>query len=660
MTSFRLSISCMFLLLGCNRRLPIQQGADAQGFTAPTRATLAVQEAARKALPADDGADRADAERGLIAREPSLRIAEADGAPVFDQDAFEFVQGEAPGSVNPSLWRQAALNHLHGLYEVGKGVYQLRGYDLANMSLIEGKTGWIVVDPLTTRETAARALAFANEKLGKRKVSAVIFTHSHVDHFGGALGVTTWEEVKAGRVQVVAPEGFLEEATSENVLAGPAMGRRAMYMYGMPLPRSARGMVDNGLGKEPALGTLGILPPTTLVSFSTRTLEVDGVPMEFQYAPASEAPAELTFYLPTQKAFCGAEVLTRTLHNLYTLRGAKIRDARRWAGYIDEALERFPETEVVFMSHHWPVWGRDRAATFMKEHRDTYLYIHDQTLRLANQGLGPREIADQITLPASLSKHYWNRGYYGTVRHDSRAVYQMYFGFYDANPASLDPLPRAESARRYVEYMGGAVALLEKARASFEKGEYRWVSEVVQHLVFAEPKNAEAKALLAKAYDQLGYAAESASWRNAYLTGAYELRNGVPEKGVDPRRAAGILEHATPEDLLKTIQAALNGPKADGVSLTLNLTFPDVGETWVLTVENAVLHAKRRPAADSANASLSITRALLVRVLTKQAEPQDILTSPELTVSGSKLDLLRFFSLLDRPDLRFPIVTLRD
>lgn len=660
MVPLRRFLPCIAVMVGCHRSLPVEKGADAQGFTAPTPATLAAQEAAQKALPADDGSDRAEAERGLVGRETSLRVAQADGTTAFDQDAFAFVRGEPPGSVNPSLWRQASLNDLHGLYEVGKGVYQLRGYDLANLSLIEGKTGWIVVDPLTTRETATRALAFANEKLGKRPVSAVIFTHSHIDHFGGAHGVATPEDVAAGRVQVVAPEGFLEEATSENVLAGPAMARRAMYMYGMPLPRTPRGKVDNGLGKEPALGTLGILPPRTLVGFSTRTLEVDGVPMEFQYTPGSEAPAELTFYLPAQKAFCGAEVLSRTLHNLYTLRGAKIRDARRWAGYIDEALERFPETEVLFLSHHWPVWGRERVATFMKEQRDTYLYVHDQTLRLANQGFGPREIAEQIAFPASLSKHYWNRGYYGTLRHDARAVYQMYFGFYDATPASLDPLPRAESARRTVEYMGGGAALLAKARASFEKGEYRWVAEVVQHLVFAEPSNAEAKALLASAYDQLGYVAESSAWRNAYLTGAYELRHGGPEEGVSPARAAGILEHAAPEHLLQTFQVALNGPKADGVSLTLNFTFPDVGETWVLTLENAVLHAKKRPAVDTASASLTITRAMLVKVLTKQAELKDILTSPEITVSGSTLDLLRFFTLLDRPDLRFPIVTLRD
>jgi alkyl sulfatase BDS1-like metallo-beta-lactamase superfamily hydrolase len=646
-------------LSGC-RRAPPPAGADPAGFSAPTRATLDRQNAARKSMPPDDGVDRAEAERGLVAREESLRLVGADGQTVFDQDGYRFVAGDAPSTVNPSLWRQAGLNDLHGLYKVVDGVFQVRGYDLANLSIIQGKTGFIVVDPLTTRETAARAMELARKHLGDQPVVAVIFTHSHVDHFGGALAVATPADVASGKVRVIAPLGFLEEATSENVLAGPAMGRRAVYMYGRNLPRGARAKVDNGLGKEPAAGSIGILRPTDLVGPETSHLDVDGVPFEFQYAPGSEAPAELTFYLPEKRAFCGAEVLSRTLHNLYTLRGAKVRDARRWAGYIDEALERFSNAEVLFMSHHWPVWGHDRIVALMKEERDTFLYIHDQTLRLANHGYGPREIAEVLKLPPSLEKHYWNRGYYGTVKHDAKAVYQMYFGFYDGNPATLDPLPRAEAAKHYVEFMGGAAAVLEKARRSMAAGDYRWVAEVVAHVVAAEPENRAARELLAEAYDQLGYAAESAAWRNEYLTGAYELRHGAPEKGMDLKSATDLLDQTAPSELVQMLEVAIDGPRADGVSLTINLVFRDLGETWGLVLENSVLHARRGPAAASADATLTLTRPLLVRVLTKQIEPKELLISPDLTVEGSTLKLLRFFSLLDRPDLTFPIVDAKE
>jgi alkyl sulfatase BDS1-like metallo-beta-lactamase superfamily hydrolase len=366
-----------------------------------------------------------------------------------------------------------------------------------------------VVDPLTSRETATRAMAFARKHLGNKPVVAIIFTHSHVDHFGGALAIASPEEVASGKVKVIAPAGFMEEATSENILAGPAMGRRAIYMYGRDLPRSPRGKVDNGLGKEPAMGTIGILRPTELVDRTPLAMNLDGVEFVFQYTPGSEAPAEMTFYLPAHKAFCGAEVMSRTLHNLYTLRGAKVRDANRWAGYISDAADRFPESDVMFFSHHWPVFGKARIGALMKDQHDTYRYIHDQTLRLANQGFAPREIAEQVKLPKSLMKHWWNRDYYGTVKHDVKAVYQMYFGWYDANPASLDPLPRAEQGKRYVAFMGGAGNVLKQSWASFDKGEYRWVAEVLSHLVAAEPKNVEARSLLAQTYDQLGYRAES-------------------------------------------------------------------------------------------------------------------------------------------------------
>ncbi|HEX4870408.1 MAG TPA: alkyl sulfatase dimerization domain-containing protein, partial [Moraxellaceae bacterium] len=430
--------------------------------------------------------------------------------------------------------------------------------------------------------------------------------------------------------------------------------------YGRDLPRSVRGKVDNGLGKEPAMGTVGILAPTDLIDRPEQALALDGVDFVFQYTPAAEAPAEMTFWLPAQKAFCGAEISSRTLHNLYTLRGAKVRDARRWAAYLDDARTRHPDAQVLFFSHHWPVWGAARIAQLLAEQRDTYRYIHDQTLRLANQGYGPREIADMLTLPASLQTHYWNRGYYGTLKHNVKAVYQSYFGWYDGNPANLDPLPRREQAQHYVTYMGGSGEILKKARASYDKGEYRWVAEVLNHVVAAEPGNRDAKALLAQAYDQLGYRSESSAWRNAYLTGAWELRHGAPEKGVDLAAASALLENTGPEQFMQMFQVNLNGPKAAEKNLTLNLTFRDLKQNWVLRVENGVLHARQAPPAKEASATLALTRPLLVKVVTKQAGLTDLVGSPDLQVDGSLLDLVGFFALLDKPDLVFPIVTAKE
>lgn len=652
-----LTVFCVSLLAACDQSVPLSAGADAAGFSAPTSATLAAQAEIAKSLPVDDGLDLQEAERGLIAREDSLRIAGAEGHVLFDQDAYRFIQGAAPGSVNPSLWRQAQLNNHHGLYKVTEGVYQLRGYDLAVMSLIESENGWIVVDPLTTLETASRAMAFARKNLGNKPVVAVIFTHSHVDHFGGALAVASAADVASGNVRVYAPQGFMQEATSENVLAGPAMGRRAIYMYGRDLPRSERGKVDNGLGKEPAMGTVGILQPTDLINRTPQAVVIDGVDFIFQYTPGAEAPAEMTFYLPAHKAFGGAEILSRTLHNLYTLRGAKVRDASLWAGYIDASRQDNQQAEVMFFSHHWPVWGQERIGALMREQRDTFRYIHDQTLRLANQGYGPREIAEQLTLPKSLQRHYWNRGYYGTLKHNVKGVYQMYFGWYDANPANLDPLPRLEGAKQYVAYMGGSAAILEKAQVSFDNGEYRWLAEVLNQLVSAEPDNAPAKALLARSYDQLGYRAESSAWRNAYLTAAYELRHGAPTQGIDIAAASDLLAQTSGAQFMQMFQVALNGPKAEGVDLRLNITFSDLQENYVLSIENAVLQAHPAPVDSDASVTLTLTRPLLVKIITQQAGIKELLTSADMQVDGSLLDLARFFSLLDKPDQVFPIVT---
>jgi alkyl sulfatase BDS1-like metallo-beta-lactamase superfamily hydrolase len=643
-------------LSGCQGEVA-EPGVDARGHTAPTAATRAANAAVGEALPLNDARDFEDARRGLIASLDPLVIPGAGEEPAWNMEAYAFIDGAAPASVNPSLWRQARLNNIHGLFEVTEGVYQLRGFDLANMTLIEGDTGWVLVDPLTTRETAAAALQFANQQLGERPVVAVIFTHSHVDHFGGILGVVDAADVAAGRVEVIAPAGFLEEATSENVIAGTTMGRRSTYMYGRRLDRSERGHVGSGLGKSPAFGGMtGILAPTRLVDHTPQAMSIDGVDFVFQNAPGSEAPAELTFYLPRYRAFCGAELVSRNMHNLYTLRGAKVRDALRWSAYIDEALRLFPETEIYFASHHWPLWGKADVRDFLQKQRDTYKYIHDQTLRLASQGMTPREIAEELRLPESLQQSFPNRGYYGTTRHNAKAVYQAYFGWYDGNPANLDPLPPAHSATRYVQMMGGSEAILLRAREDYDAGDYRWVAELLNHLVFAEPGNREARVLLAASYDQLGYQAESGPWRDVYLTAAYELRHGAPEEGVGISNAADLLRETPVPRFLDLIAAMINGPEAEGRELVINFTFTDLQQNYVLSLSNAVLHHRLAPPDTDANATIELTHGMFMKLILGQASARDIVFSDEVNFEGSELDLLRFFALLDRPDETFDIV----
>lgn len=608
-------------------------------------------------LPLDDQQDFEDAKRGLIAGDGDVVITNAAGGPVWDTRAYAFVQGDAPPSVNPSLWRQAKLNGIHGLFRVVDGVYQVRGYDLSNLTLIQGKTGLIVVDPLTARETAAAAMQLARRHLGDQPVVAVIFTHSHIDHFGGIEAVLPENGTARDAVRIIAPLGFVEEATSENVLAGVAMSRRASFMYGMPLARSERGHVDTGLGKQPARGAIDIAEPTDLVDHTPQEMDIDGVRFVFQYAPDSEAPAELTFYLPDTQTYCAAEIATHTMHNLYTLRGAKVRDALLWSGYIDEAIRHFGGAEVVFASHHWPIWGNARVIDYLKRQRDMYRYLHDQTLRLANEGATPQEIAEQMELPASLRGNFASRDYYGTVRHNAKAVYQQYFGWYDGNPAHLDPLPPAEASVKYVEAMGGRDEVLRKGREAFERGDYRWTATLLDHLVFAQPDDADARELLARTYDQLGYQAESGPWRDVYLTGALELRQGVQGPGVDPASVAGLLRHLPPELFFASMAARLNGPKADGKQMRINFLFTDLGESYVLTIENGVLHHQRGDPDAQAGATVKLTRDFLVKLATGQAGLRDMLFSDDLHVEGSRMELFSFFSLLDRPDGRFAIVT---
>lgn len=625
----------------------------------PTEATREILRRARTELPLDDPRDFEDAERGRIAPGEAIRLRTAAGDRVFDARAYGFVEGEAPETVHPSLWRQARLNQVRGLFRVVPGVYQVRGYDLSAMTVIAGRSGWIVVDPLTAAETAQAAMALVEQHLGPRPVTAVVFTHSHVDHFGGVLAILPAEEQKARGVPVVAPAGFLEEATRENVLAGTVMARRATYMFGMALERGPRGHVDSGLGIEPATGSPGILPPTVTIDHTPQELELDGVRFVFQYAPETEAPAELSFYLPASRALCTAELVTHTLHNLYTLRGAKVRDALRWSRAIDEMIALFPDAEVAFASHHWPVFGRERVLEYLEQHRDTYRYIHDQTLRLAARGLTPSEIAEQLELPASLRRGFSNRDYYGTVKHNARAVYQAYFGWFDGNPAHLDPLPPEEEGRRWVELLGGSEAVLEHARERFRAGDHRFAATLLNHLVFADPENTAARELLARTYEELGYRAESGPWRDVYLTGARELREGPTPSRARLASARDLLRHIPLDQLFDALATRVDGPAADGRHLRVALSFTDAGVTWVLELKNAVLHPRRAPtgAVPEADATVRITRDLFLRLLSRQAGLRELLFSDELDVEGSRTALLELFRLLEEPDGAFAIVT---
>ena len=646
-----------WMLLACSEPpVPVTEFADASGHTPASKATQLAQRQVAEQIADLPKQDIEEAARGLIAQATELLIAGPDNSSAWNLASYDFINGDAPDTVNPSLWRQAGLNHQAGLYQVTDGVYQLRGFDLANMTLIEGDTGWIVIDPLTTEETSRAALDFAHQYLAERPVKVVVFTHSHIDHFGGVLGVTTANAIAQGAVTVVAPLGFIEESTSENVIAGPVMGRRAEYMYGMWLDRSPRGHVGSGLGKEPARGTVAIAKPNLLITASGQTETLDGVPFIFHSVSGSEAPAEITFYLPEKKAFCGAELVSRNLHNLYTLRGAKVRDALLWSGFIDDTLQQFSNAEVLFNSHHWPIWGPSNITEFLAQQRDTYKYIHDQTLRLANQGLTPDEIADVIQLPSSLQRTFYNRDYYGTVKHNARAVYQFYFGWYNARPATLDPLPASESAERYIALMGGSDAVLSAAQIAFDEGDYRWAAELLNHLVFAEPVNPSARAKLAATYDQLGYQAESGPWRDIYLTGAFELRHGAPEASMPVGNIMGLMQAVPIARVLELIATMINGPAAEDIALTLNFNITDLDQNFVLKLENAVLHHRLAPLDPSASVTINLSHQMLLDILLQKVRASDLISSDELNIDGSRLDLIKFLGLLQAPVSNFEIV----
>ncbi|MGI9601906.1 MAG: alkyl/aryl-sulfatase [Acidimicrobiales bacterium] len=604
-----------------------------------------------------DEADFDRATRGLVATHPTGRIERPSGQMVWDVNTHDFVRerDESPDQVNPSLWRQARLNSIHGLFEITDGVWQARGYDISNITFMAGTDGWVIIDPLTTAETAAACLELANDHLGARPVTAVIYTHSHVDHFGGVRGVIDDDDVANG-VRVIAPEGFLTEAVAENVIAGPVMGRRAQYMYGGMLAPGAHGQVDAGLGKTTPRGTVGLIAPTEIITDTGTELTIDGIRTVFQNTPGSEAPAEMNFHFPDKRLLCMAENCSHNMHNLYTPRGAQVRDALAWSKYINEAIELFAhDTDICFASHHWPRFDTDDSRQFLEKQRDVYRWLHDQTMRLANHGATAVEIAETLELAPELADQSHTRGYYGTVSHNAKAVYQRYLGWFDGNPANLEPLPPTDSSPRYIELMGGAEAVLEAARAAFEQGEYRWVAELVNRLVFAEPDNEPARLLQADALEQLGYQAESGPWRNFYLTGAQELRHGVVK--VNVTAGTNVLAALTIEQLFDAIGVRVNGPAVSGSRVTINWHFTDIDEQHVLGLANSAIHHRPFTHDAEADASITMTKASFGAIMMGRLTFADAMAEGDISLDGDADSLLVLFGNLDGVEPGFNIVT---
>ena len=620
-------------------------------------ASRAVNDTFLKTLPFSDRADFEDARRGFIATLPDGIIPGPTGKPAFDTKQYDFLKSDqVPATVNPSLWRQAQLNAINGLFKVTERVYQVRGLDIANLTIIEGDSGLILIDPLLSNETAKAALDLYLKNRPAKPVAAVIYTHSHADHFGGAKGVITEDDAKQGKVKVIAPDGFMEHAVAENVIAGNAMSRRAQYQFGSALPVGDRAQIDTGLGKALARGSISLIPPNDVIKQSYETRSIDGVEIEFHLVPGSEAPSEMLMYFPQFKLLNMAEDATHNMHNLYTIRGAEIRDGRLWSRYINEAIARYGDrTEIVIAQHHWPIWDNARVVAFLKKQRDLYKFIHDQSVRLLNHGLTSTEIAEQLKLPPSLANDWAARGYYGTLSHNAKAVYQFYLGWYDANPADLNPLPRADYAKKQVEYMGGADATIKRARDDFKAGQYRWVASVMSQVVFADPANKEARELGADALEQLGYQSEAATWRNAYLLGALELRGGV---GPQPPALvnAELLKGISIDLAFDFLGVRLNAAKAEGKTIVINWTFTDLNETYVMNLENSALTHTSGKLSDKADASVTLTRAALDAITLKQRTFLGSVLTGDVSVGGNPLKLRELFGMLDEFSTGFEVV----
>jgi len=609
-------------------------------------------------LPFSDRTDYESVSRGLIAPFKG-QVKDAAGKVIWDIPAYDFLaKDQAPASVNPSLWRLAQLSAHAGLFEVSPKIYQVRGLDVANMTIIEGDDGLIIIDPLTMAETAKAALALYYQNRPQKPVVAVIYSHTHVDHFGGVRGVIDEADVKAGKVKVFAPSGFMEHVMSENVYAGNAMSRRAQYQFGSLLPRGEKGQVDSGMGKSlPTGGTITLIEPTDLISKELETRTIAGIEVEFQLTPGTEAPSEMNLYLPQLRALCMAENATQMMHNILTPRGAQVRDAKAWAQYLDSSLARYGDkSDVLFAQHNWPTWGGERIRTFLADQRDMYAFLNDRTLHLLNQGLTPMEIAESMQkLPGDLDQKWYTRGYYGSLSYNSRAVYQRYMGFYDGNPANLNPLPPVDTARRTVEAMGGGAAVIEKMRAAMAKGDYRWAAQLGNQLLFAEPDNVPGRSAQAEALEQLGYQSENATWRNMYLTGAMELRNGVPQHA-GSSVSVDMVRAMTPDMFFDYLAIRLDSDKAVGHDLTLNWTFEDQNKDFNLTLRNGVLTHRSglNPAAD---ASVSLSKATLEQISLKQLDFPTAIQKGLIKLQGNGKKLGELLGSLDSFSPQFNIVT---
>jgi alkyl sulfatase BDS1-like metallo-beta-lactamase superfamily hydrolase len=625
-----------------------------------TAATKAANAKLLNELPFSDTSDFESARRGLIAPLPTEIIKGAAGNPIWNPQQYGFITGGAatPDTVNPSLWRQAQLINISGLFQVTDGIYQVRNLDLSNMTIIEGKEGIVVVDPLVSAETAKIAIDLYSKNRGSKPVKAVIYTHSHVDHYGGVRGVVDEADVRSGKVKIYAPHGFLEAAVAENVMAGNAMSRRASYMYGNLLPPDAKGQVGAGLGTTTSAGTVTLIPPTDIVSKTGEKHVIDGLTYEFLMAPGSEAPAEMLWLIEEKKAIAAAEDCTHTLHNTYSLRGAKIREPLPWSKYLNQALQMWGgKAEVMFAQHHWPSFGNAAVVKLLRDQRDLYRYINDETLRLANHGLTKVKIAEEFKLPDSLAHVWANRGYYGSVNHNVKATYVLYLGWFDGNPATLHELPPVEASKNYVAFMGGADTVLAKAKESFDKGDYRWVAQVVNHVVFADPTNQAARKLQADALEQLGYQAESGPWRNFYLSGAKELRDGVA-KLPTPNTASPDTVRAMPLDLFfDYLSVRLNGPKAANAKAVLNFDFGDSGGKYFVELQNGVLNHTANHQANNADATVTLTRDTLNKIILKETSAADAISAGTVKISGDRAKLDELMSHLDSFEFWFNIVT---
>ncbi|GAA3618483.1 alkyl sulfatase dimerization domain-containing protein [Nonomuraea rosea] len=595
-------------------------------------------------LPFHDRSDFDNAERGFVAKLSPAVVRAADGQVVWDGDSFGFLEGECPDSAHPSLWRQGQLCAKQGLYEVTDGIYQVRGLDLSNMTLVEGETGVIVIDPLISTECAAAALRLYRDHRGERPVTGVIYTHCHGDHFGGVRGVTD------GSVPILAPAGFMEHTVSENVYAGTAMTRRSVYMYGPALPRAAHGQIGAGLGLTTSTGTMSLLPPSKDITRTGQEETIDGVRMVFQLTPDTEAPAEMNFLLPDRRALCMAENATHNQHNVLTLRGAPVRDTRIWARYLTEAITLFADqADVAFASHHWPAWGRENIVTFLSEQRDMYAYLHDQTLRMMNRGLTASEIAEQMRMPPALEQVWHTHGYYGSVSHNVKAIYQRYLGWFDGNPAHLWEHPPVEQARRYVECMGGSQGAIAFARRYLRDGDLRFAATILNHVVFADEHDAEARGLLAEVYTRLGHGAENGTWRNFYLMAALELTGDIVPADLDTT-SADMIDALTAEQIFDSLAIRLNGPEAWNDRFAIDWQLTDLGERHRTTLSNGALIQQADPPGQPANLTLRLTKAQLLSLLAGH-------DGGGIEHEGDMGVLRRLSDLLDSPTPDFAIVT---